>query len=716
MVENNSIEKLASAALRGFGRQRFRGEIYDYARGIWLGAGYLIPEGNLCRLCRPKGLQSCRHFEIDTARQLVGPFRALLDPNVRTVMLLKAVQTLGSLVWDLTLHFLIVHSPFMKIKIFIDSAEKVRRYCDDRLMPTLKGNPDIAPLLPTGGKSRFDETKTAIYFANGKSIEVLALNDNNASSLSADFVVIDEGWLHGSDGLMQKAIDRTKQAAASGNIKIFIVGQAGKKDEDQDIIWKRLHKRVRITWACPCCGERQSFGERGPAILRPDDFKAKQQIGDGRLEMGEAAHLPISHLLSAISKIPVAGSYAGLLTPKKHSEVNTPEEIKANAAAAYLECFHCGHQIHDTKAERAQLMASYDQEYREPAPGGGFYTPEAFEVGFWNPDPASVTIPFSSTMHEYTVAKKADDDYKNKVPLQDFYMNRWSTAWDDDLIKVVRARTQEKYDAQSDWPEEWRGHRAFVIDCQYELQHFWGSVWAVSKNGKSRQLWRGLLRSFGDASDKMPVVADHPPTVCAVQKQFGVLDQFVFLDGGYMKEELVEECAKHGHWGTIDGDPTWFCWTILVGSQQKDFAHAVDKNPKVRHPVSDPFYEYPKFKVDYRGAKAKVSVEVIYFSKLQTSQMFARYRDGNGPEALFLAEAESEENKLSWTAQIYASTPHYDLNKATGEAREIWRPDKQTTPHHYFDVGTMFMAVLCNWGLSGHHQFEEPKAVETVKN
>jgi len=705
VVENNAIEKLANAALRGFGRQRFRGEIYDYARTIWLGAGYLLPEGNLCRNCRPKGLQSCRHFEIDTARQTVGPFRALLDPNVRTVMLLKAVQTLGSLVWDLTLHFLIVHSPFMKIKIFIDSQEKVRRYCDDRLMPTLKGNPDIAPLLPTGGKSRFDETKTAIYFANGKSIEVLALNDNNASSLSADFVVIDEGWLHGADGLMQKAMDRTKQAAASGNIKIFIVGQAGKKDEDQDVIWKRMHKRVRITWACPCCGERQSFGERGPAIQRPEDFTGKLSVANA-LRAGQLT----------LPEPPKPGSYAGLLPPKRHNEVNTPEEIKANAAAAYLECYHCGHHIHDTPAERAALMASYDQEYREPAPGGGFYTPENYEVGFWNPDPASVTIPFSSTMHEYTVAKKADDDFKNKVPLQDFYMNRWSTAWDNDLVKVVRARSQEKYDAQSDWPEEWRGHRAFVIDCQYELQHFWGSVWAVSKTGKSRQLWRGLLRSFGTATDTMPADTTQPPTVCAVQKQFGVLDQFVFLDGGYMKEELVEECAKHGHWGAIDGEPAWFCWTILVGSKQKDFSHALDKNPKVRHPVSDPFYEYPKFKVDYRGAKARVSVEIFYFSKLQTSQMFARYRDGNGPEFWNLPETDNPENKLSWTAQIHASTPHYESSRETGEPTEIWRPDKQSTPHHFFDVGTMFMAVLCNWGLSGHRQFEEPKAVEAVKN
>jgi hypothetical protein len=72
--------------------------------------------------------------------------------------------------------------------------------------------------------------------------------------------------------------------------------------------------------------------------------------------------------------------------------------------------------------------------------------------------------------------------------------------------------------------------------------------------------------------------------------------------------------------------------------------------------------------------------------------------------------------KLSWTAQINASTPHYELNKKTGESSEVWRPDKQSTAHHFFDVGTMFMAVHCLWGISGHRQFTEPVMVEPIKN
>jgi hypothetical protein len=204
--------------------------------------------------------------------------------------------------------------------------------------------------------------------------------------------------------------------------------------------------------------------------------------------------------------------------------------------------------------------------------------------------------------------------------------------------------------------------------------------------------------------------------VSAVQKHFGIVDQFVFLDAGYMKNELVEECAKHGHWGMVDGQREWICWTLLIGSAQKDFSHKDDKNPKVRHPVSDPFYEYPALRVD----KYRVSVEVFYFSTLQMGDMFSRYRDGNGPEWQELPETEKPDAvgnypKLSWTAQIHACTKHHLVNNRTGEATEIWKPATQSTPHHFFDIGRMEMAVHCLWGISGHHQFKQQPEVEPEK-
>jgi hypothetical protein len=184
---DDSFNRLLEAGRRGFLRRRFRGEIYDYARLIGeLGAGYTGDWAltNLCRPCRALGRLRCRHFEIDTARHLIGPFKAIRDPNVRVVMLLKAAQTAGSLVWDLTVHYLLVHSSYMRIKVLMDSDEKARSYCTQRLMETLKKNPNISPLLPTGAE-RFGVTDTELRLLNGKTLFVGGLNERNASPFSS---------------------------------------------------------------------------------------------------------------------------------------------------------------------------------------------------------------------------------------------------------------------------------------------------------------------------------------------------------------------------------------------------------------------------------------------------------------------------------------------------------------------------------------------------
>ncbi len=209
------------------------------------------------------------------------------------------------------------------------------------------------------------------------------------------------------------------------------------------------------------------------------------------------------------------------------------------------------------------------------------------------------------------------------------------------------------------------------------------------------QLWRGILKGFGDPKVKWE---DQKETITGKQQEFGVKDHHVFLDARYMGKELREECAKHGHWKTIEGERVWMCWTTLMGSGLKDFSHSADQNSKVRHPVSDPYYEWVETKVE---GKYKVSVENFYFSALRMGDMFVRYRDGNGPETIFLPEKESVEVKTSWTAQIHAPTKQYAVNKRTGETTEVWKPVNQTTPHHYFDLGRMLMTVLCLWEVAG---------------
>lgn len=612
-VEIDLLERTRTAQARGW-REPYRGSITDYARAITLGAGYMVPDDNVCRNCAAAGIRYCRHFEIDTCRQLAGPFAAMDDPNVWLTMVAKATQTLGSLTWDLALHYLIVHSRYMRIKIFLDSDEKARKYCDERLMDTLRRNPDIAPLLPVGGQLRHDDRKAEIKFINGKVIVVGGLNDSNTSSLSGDCVIIDEGWEHGSDGQMTKAIDRTKQVAYR---KVIVVGRAGRQDEDQDKIWQTLDKHVPVTWACPCCGSRQSFDLRGPVYRRAQEFKpvlvtdemwrafrARFNLGANELPLPPAPPKPLA--------------YAGLKLDRPLSEIGSGEDIKAAALAATLECYHCGFNIPDTKPMRRALMASYEQEYRIPGPHG-YYTPPNYSVGFWNPDPVSVTIPFAQTMRAFILAKKASTS-GNRLPVEDFYMDRWARAWDESLIELRdNSISVGSYDPNEVMPHE--HSRDMAVDCQQNQDHydltgksvtgwFWYVVRVFDKAGNSRQLARGFVKSW-DAW-------------VAVQKHWKIPNDRVVIDVLNFSTEVIQKAVEFREVVKLDRPHPIFkslektvTWKLVASSPGKqNFKGHKDNIVRPWSPESSILGAY----VDKDGRTHRVQVSKIIFNKTPIRQ------------------------------------------------------------------------------------------------
>lgn len=675
------------------GRPKFRGEIYDYARTIELGNGYEVPPTNLCRNCRAQGKSHCRHFEIDTARQLIGPFQALKDPNVPLVMLEKAAQTLGSLVWDLWVHYLLVHSEYMRIIIFLENDQKAALYCDSRLMPTLKGNPDISPFLPRG-VDRHDDKKTDIILTNGKQIRVCGLNETNASSLTWQVVIIDESWQHGKDGLQQKAMDRNKQVH---NKKTFIVGQCGKKDEDLDRVWQRL-RHVPVSWACPGCGSRQGFGTRGPAVERPSDFKAvevrmseigerssMEEVPNGERDRAAGSILSQSELRLPIEP-PKGGSWAGLKVVRGYDDLKSATEIASLARTAFLECYHCGMHLEDTPAVRRALMESYVQDWR----AGGVLP--GTEIGFWNPEVVSVTIPFRDTMKEYIVAKKAQTETGNLTALETFYSSRWATAWDVNLGKILRQRNIESYDVKLALHDAWR--LCMIVDNQKDLVQQWVMVLAVKKNGAVRQLWRGALLGLAEVRKK--------------QLEYGLdargnavlKDQFVFLDAQYMPEQICQHIVDHkyGHWATYDGERTWICWNLVQGSKFEYQTHAAEKDRTKKFIVGDP--NWREYQVDGRY------VEVLFypFSATACGQRFELVRDGKGPECLFLPQQPGEppdEHELSHHSQIHSNKLVASKSFVPRDAREKYVPVPASAPDHYFHMWRIFEAVKEIWGIDG---------------
>lgn len=643
----------------------FRGEIWDYARRVWLGSSYVVPDAHVCNPCKARGIAHCRHFEIDTCRQLVGPLRAMRDPNVELVMVLKAAQTLGSLSWDMAVHYFLAVSPYMTIAVFLENDQKALSYADKRLMPTLRANPDIAPLLPTG-IDRFDASKREIKFTNGKIIAVMGLNETNASSLSWEVVIIDEGWQHGADGLMLKAVDRAKQVARR---KIIIVGQAGDETGDQhQFFWSKC-SQVPLTYACPECGHRQAFALNK---ARPGDFDA------GTPELTQRLN---------------ADPWYGLKVLERFSDLTTPEAIQEAARGSFVECYQCGYRIRDTREGRAALMATYRQDYQ---PAG--YTPKASWVGFWIPDAASVTIPFAQTMTAYIAAKKANDELGNSTPLHDFYINRWATAWHQGIISVTVPVVTGSYDISNAIPDE--VCRVMAVDCQQDdaltaatgkstMGHYWYIARAIDKYGNTYQLSRGYATSHQQWQE--------------VQRRLQISNENVGIDGGNWRQEVIRLAAenieqvqkrvrRHGRWAV---QPMLFTWTVLVGSGKRNSWKWPDG-----HHRSISTMQPQGQRITWQGRQLEIRVPLYEWSNLSIKDQLAELVRGGAGRVKFLSLGRDkieeatrlrEVGNLTYENQMAAE---YRTTKKTGVP--YW--EKQRADNHYLDCECMCLAMF---GLGG---------------
>lgn len=647
---------------------RFREEIWDYARTFELGSSYEVPKDNLCIECRTKGINRCRHFDINSARQLIGPMQAIRDENVRTVMVLKATQTLGSLVWDLALHWFIVHSPYQTMIVYLDADDKAQNYCDKRLMPTLKANPDIAPFIPTG-IDRHDAKKTDIKFTNGKIIRICGLNESNASSLTWQVVVVDEGWLHFSDGLMQKAIDRAKQVE---NRKIIIIGQAGKADEDQDKIWNGLNKRVPLTFACPCCGGRQEFSF---TKSRPEDFKPIVREG---------------------IEPPKAGTFYGLTVPQRFSEII---DIKAAAKEACYDCYHCGHHIADTKENRKAMMASYEQDWKQDG-----LVPPNYEVGFWNPDPASVTLPFAQTMAAYIAASKSDKERGNRQPLMDFYQNRWATAWSDGIIGFSTTTMPINiFDAEKPMPGELV--RIAGVDVQDDVTNVWIQIWAIGEGAAMRLLWWEHVESpMGLA---LPERRLHVKNHCRkLFEKFKVQPQNVKIDRAHKPEIICEwageDCVRGGWLLDRAGNKTRqdVFYGLVLGDAAKGYKHKTRGNKYVWAGFSAPFYEQVIISgID--GKREALRVPYRLMSTERTQRLAQRFIDQQDAPKMEIPPAYlADKSLLGFWAQLNSETQVMEKNKL------IWKQIHQR-PNHGRDGFRMVLMRLEECGLLSFVKTEE---------
>jgi Phage terminase large subunit (GpA) len=624
-----------SEAIRSAWDAPFRGEIWEFAKKLNLQNGYAV-----------KG-----EFDINTARHLMWPLRAIRDPGVQLESVMAAVQTLKSLIADICVPYWIAHDGGDCLWLFEDDP-KAKLYGETRAMPLIMSVPEIQALLQD--VDRHDKTKTSLKFKH-MTLVMAGLNMGNVQSITWQRVIIDELWMHKSDGLVRQGKDRTKQYPDTR--KILLLGQGGIEDDDAD----REHKqtvRYDLHFACPSCGKFQPF----------------------ELVRERAPDFPIEAL---------RGKFAGLSWDV--NEVTRPngrwnyEEV---GKTAHHRCYYCDHRIEDTPAIRRQLNDSYTYflEGVEPSPETEIRFPLPKHIGFHWPAEASTRIPFADLVVKYLRAKTYAEEMSYRLPLQEFHQKDRGRSWNDQFEAEYRAVISEVYDVQSAWAEE--AYRFMITDCQKDLTKFFPGVWAVAMNGDARELFRGAAASFEE--------------LATIQKLWKVKDQHVFLDCGYQMTKVLRECVKHGHAGTVRiGNTTktiWLCWTGLKGSGVELFRHKNLKTGVVDHKI----YSERKFYNVNVGTKDRHPRAPWYeWSNLHCKDLLRDRRDADPSAPKFLTLPDTLPSNDPWSnfAQMH-SERRIEQWTPRGK-RSIWLPVKAAAVNHRWDDAAMLIAVMAVVGVIG---------------
>lgn len=627
-------------AIRSAWSPPFRGEIYEYGAGLNLQNGYAV-----------KG-----SFDISTAPHLREVFQAIRDPRVRLISIRGAVQTLKSLVADITVPYWIEHDPGDILWLFEDDP-KAKLYAESRAMPLIRSIPGIYRMLQD--VDRHEKTKTKIRFSHCNLV-LAGMNEGNVQSISYRYVIVDEAWMARANGLLRQAIYRTTQYADT--CKVIVMGQGGIEDEDADKLHKETDQR-ELHFACPFCGFAQPFDL---ARLRGDDHPKPE----------------------------LRGGYSGLSWDT--NETTKPGgrwHWEAVWQSAHIRCYQCDARIEDRPMVRRQLADSY--HYKPTNPGA----PKE-SVGFQWTAPTSPRIALGKMAVRYLKAKIDADELGYRLPLQEFYQKDWGLTWSDASGVQYRAVTHEPYDIArkpGDWPDE--AYRTLIIDCQRDLQKFFYSAFAVALSGEARELARGTAGNFDE--------------LAGIQREWQVKDQHVFLDCGYQMTEVLRECVKRGHVGTIKigGQlrKVWLCWTGLKGSGQEMFVHIHPKTELKEWRIYSPEKLYDvNAGTGGKGPRARW----YEWSNLHAKDLLRSRRDGEANVPKFRTLPDTLPNSDPWSYFAQMRSEKRVEQFSGGKKKAIWLPIKDSRPNHYWDIGSMLMAFMAIVGIVGPAEGSEPEGTE----
>lgn len=448
-------------------------------------------------------------FRSANAPWMREPLEAMVDPRIRLVQIMAAIQASKTLVMEIGSAYIIANMPGPML--WLDQTDDdARDQSGNRLQPLYS---QIEPVKSLLHSNRHKVKLDAVSYTNGMTQWVKgAHNKTNLQRRSIRWLFGDETWRWPA-GHMEEAKARTTAFGWLG--KAFFGSQSGEHGDDTH---RQFLEGDQREWhfRCPKCG-----------TLQPYRWE--------RVEW-ESARLP-----------------------------DGARDFRRIKETTRYTCEACGEAYEDTDRNRRILSA--EGAFVPMNPGA---PPEIVSFhwnGLCSTSWGTLAVLYLTAKD---AARKGDEEllkifYQKRLAmpwrenLEDFKMEieaspyRFASMWEREG-RINRRGEILPPAREEDGDKDRRGEvplRFMTVDVQQT--HFWVGVRSWTETGDSR-----LVAFMGGAEGEGSTVTWDD--VKAIQERFGIAARLVFVDAGFDSPRVYDQCAEHG-------------WTALMGQDRASYLH-----------------------------------------------------------------------------------------------------------------------------------------------
>ena len=430
-------------------------------------------------------------FRVENSPHMREVLDAMVDPAVRQVCVIAAVQASKTLAAEILLCYVIANLPGPTLWLN-ETDEDAKDQSEARLQKLFDVCEPVRALYPANPHKK---RNTTVHFSNGMTLWIAgAHNRTNLQRRSIRWVVADECWQFPT-GHMAEAEARVTAFGWLG--KCIWLSQGGVEGDDITNKYETTDMRC-WSFACPECGHRQ--------------FYRWDQVEWSKDSRGEDGFYDFARVRETTS----------------------------------LRCEACNVYLPDSDEMRRRLNASGKFVVQNPRAAKEY-------AGFhWN---ALATMSWGALAELYLRAKMAarrgdltllKGFYNKRLALP------WREDADDFRVEITRSGYQMGELWPEEGGIDARGNilsppfpeGAAIINLRFatvdvQMDHFYILVRSWKPDGSSRLIWCEKVGTWEDIE--------------AAQARWSVHPSLVFIDAGYSSFHVYSKCAQH-EWTALIGD------------------------------------------------------------------------------------------------------------------------------------------------------------------